>query len=76
MEATFSDIELLAQQCHFSDCTHRTELQCTIKEAIRSGNLSLHRFKSYEKLMREIKNEEKRRADKEKINEKKEAETS
>ena len=71
LEATFSDIESLAEQCHFSDCTHRTEPQCAIKEAIKNGNLSLHRFKSYEKIMRELKNEEKRRAAKEKINEKK-----
>lgn len=71
MEATFSDIEALAQQCYFSDCTHRTEPGCAIKEAIRMGQLSLERFKSYEKLMREIKNEEKRRAIKEKINERK-----
>lgn len=71
MEATFSDIEALVQQCYFSDCTHGTEPRCAIKEAIRNGQLSIDRFKSYEKLMREIRNEEKRRAAKEKINERK-----
>lgn len=71
IEATFSDIEALVQQCYFSDCTHRTEPRCAIKEAIRNGQLSIDRFKSYEKLMREIRNEEKRRAAKEKINERK-----
>ena len=71
MEATFSDIEALAEKCYFSDCTHRTEPRCAIKEAIRNGQLSIDRFKSYEKLMREIRNEEKRRAAKEKINERK-----
>ncbi len=71
MEATFRDIETLAQQCYFRDCTHRAEPRCAIKEAIRNGQLSLERFKSYEKLMREIKNEKVRRAAKEKINERK-----
>lgn len=71
MEATFSDIEALGDQCYFSNCTHRMEPRCAIKEAIRNGQLSIDRFKSYEKLMREIRNEEKRRAAKEKINERK-----
>ncbi|MEG2017793.1 MAG: ribosome small subunit-dependent GTPase A [Clostridium sp.] len=71
IEATFSDIEALAHQCYFSDCTHRSEPRCAIKEAIRNGQLSIERFKSYEKLLREIRNEEKRRAAKEKINERK-----
>lgn len=71
MEATFSDIEALGDQCYFSNCTHRTEPRCAIKEAIRNGQLSIDRFKSYEKLMREVRNEEKRRAAKEKINERK-----
>lgn len=71
MEATFSDIEELKEQCYFSDCTHKTEPKCAIKEAIISGQLSMERFKSYEKLMKEIKNEEKRRAAKEKASERK-----
>ena len=71
MESTFSDIEDLAQQCYFNDCTHKSEPRCAIREAIGSGKLSIDRFKSYEKLMKEIKNEEKRRAAKEKINERK-----
>lgn len=71
IEATFSDIEALAHQCYFSDCTHKSEPRCAIKEAIKNGQLSLDRFKSYEKLLREIRNEERRRAAKEKINERK-----
>lgn len=71
IEATFSDVEELAKQCYFSDCTHKSEPRCAIKEAIRTGQLSIERFRSYEKLLREIKNEEKRRAVKEKTNERK-----
>jgi len=70
IETTFSDIEALAEKCYFHDCSHRTEPRCAIKEAIRNGELSIDRFKSYEKLKREIYNEEKRRRAKEKINEK------
>lgn len=71
LEATFSDIETLADKCYFHDCNHKTEPRCAIKEAIRNGELSLDRFKSYEKLKKELHNEEKRRRAKAIINEKK-----
>lgn len=71
VEATFKDIEDLALKCHFSDCKHKSEPKCAVQEAIERGELSRERFESYEKIKREIANEEKRRRAKERINERK-----
>ncbi|MEW8994668.1 ribosome small subunit-dependent GTPase A [Clostridium sp.] len=71
VEATFNDIENLALKCHFSDCKHKSEPKCAVQEAIERGELSRERFESYEKIKREIANEEKRRRAKERINERK-----
>ncbi|MGL4913770.1 MAG: ribosome small subunit-dependent GTPase A, partial [Romboutsia sp.] len=66
IENTFRDIEELAKECYFSDCNHKTEPRCAIKDAIERGILSIERLKSYEKLKRELFYAEKRRISKEK----------
>jgi len=71
VEATFKDIEDLALKCHFSDCKHKSEPKCAVQQAIERGELSKERFISYEKIKKEIANEEKRRRAKERINERK-----
>lgn len=71
LESTFADIEDLATQCRFSDCSHKSEPHCAIKKAIEEGILEEERFKSYERLKREIKNGEIRRRAKERVKEKK-----
>ncbi|WP_313131572.1 ribosome small subunit-dependent GTPase A [Anaerocolumna sp.] len=50
---TFSDIEDLTDQCRFHDCSHKTEPGCAVKEALEIGTLTIERWKSYEKLLRE-----------------------
>lgn len=55
LSSTFTDIEDLARECRFNDCSHKKEPGCAIREAIACGDLSPERFKSYEKLMRENK---------------------
>jgi ribosome biogenesis GTPase len=50
---TFSEIIVLAEQCRFSDCTHTSEPHCAIQEAIEKEELSLRRFTSYQKLLKE-----------------------
>lgn len=51
----FSDIESLSQRCKFSDCTHRSEPNCAIQQAIGDGILSIERLENYRKLKREAK---------------------
>jgi ribosome biogenesis GTPase len=52
--STFEDVRVLAKQCKFSDCQHRTEPGCAVKAAIENGTLSREHFENYEKLQREL----------------------
>lgn len=65
LESTFKDIEELAKECYFRDCKHKREPNCAVKEAIKNGKLSKDRFKSYEKLQRELVYAENRKQSKE-----------
>ncbi len=51
----FADVEQYLGKCKFSDCKHRTEPGCAIKEAIANGELSRERWASYIKLKTEAK---------------------
>lgn len=51
--AVFADIEELASRCRFSDCEHRSEPGCAVREAIASDELDPRRLANYDKLMRE-----------------------
>ena len=54
LSGVFEDIEALALQCRFADCSHQTEPGCAIKAAIDAGSLDPERFRSYRKLQREL----------------------
>jgi ribosome biogenesis GTPase len=51
----FDDIEKLTLDCRFSDCNHESEPGCAVKAAIKSGEITAERFKSYKKLLNEVK---------------------
>ena len=55
LERSFADIEALAAECRFSDCTHKNEPGCAVQRAIREGQLDEKRLESYFKLKREAK---------------------
>lgn len=54
LSKTFEDIEEIAAQCKFGNCSHGPEPGCAIREAIENGTLSEKRFESYQKLQREV----------------------
>lgn len=49
LAGVFEDIEELASQCRFSDCTHDTEPGCAVKTGVTP-----ERLRSYRKLQREL----------------------
>jgi ribosome biogenesis GTPase len=53
-EAAFDDIETLAADCRFSDCTHMHEPGCAVLAAVDNGGLALDRLRSWRKLQREL----------------------
>ena len=53
IERTFMDIEELAAQCKFRNCTHTNEPGCAIQKALTTGELEINRWQSYQKLKAE-----------------------
>lgn len=58
--ATFPDIEALAAQCHYSNCTHGAEPGCAVRAALADGSLVAARWESYAKLGKELAQKERR----------------
>lgn len=53
IQNAFAEIEELARQCRFSDCSHNSEPGCAVRKAIEEGMLLEEKFTSYQKLKRE-----------------------
>jgi ribosome biogenesis GTPase / thiamine phosphate phosphatase len=54
LDATFADVEDLAADCRFGDCTHTHEPECAVLAAVESGELAGERLHSWRKLQREL----------------------
>lgn len=65
---TFEDIEALAEGCHFTDCRHRDEPRCAVKQAVEEGTLAPERLAGYLKLQDELQSLESRKQVREQIN--------
>jgi len=53
-EGGFADVEAVAAQCRFRDCTHGSEPGCAVWEAVDAGTLDPGRLGSYLKLRDEL----------------------
>jgi ribosome biogenesis GTPase len=53
IEESFSDIWELSKRCRFSNCTHTTEIGCSLLEALENRELSKERYQSYLSLLKE-----------------------
>ncbi|MGH2931730.1 MAG: ribosome small subunit-dependent GTPase A [Gaiellaceae bacterium] len=51
---TFDDVESLAAECRFNDCSHGGEPGCAVQSALVDGSLERERYASYTKLQREL----------------------
>ncbi|HYG82287.1 MAG TPA: ribosome small subunit-dependent GTPase A [Pyrinomonadaceae bacterium] len=54
LRLAFNDIEALARDCYFSDCRHRDEPGCAVRDALDKGAIDAARYQSYEKLQKEL----------------------
>lgn len=61
LEQAFPDLDRLAEQCRFRNCSHEQEPDCAVIAAVRSGALSSERYQSYLKLRREAARQRQRR---------------
>lgn len=55
LSRAFADIDKLAEQCKFRDCSHKSEPGCAVRRAIQYGELTEKRLESYLKLKKEAK---------------------
>ena len=62
LDSTFNDIEDLIKKCKFKNCSHTVELGCAILLALEEGTLSTGRYKSYQKLKKELRYLEERQS--------------
>ncbi|SLN39834.1 Putative ribosome biogenesis GTPase RsgA [Pseudoruegeria aquimaris] len=53
IDAVFSDVAELAEQCRFSDCRHEGEPGCAVQAAIAEGRLEADRLRRWQKLRAE-----------------------
>lgn len=53
MEDAFEDIENMAENCYFSDCTHKQEPNCAVKKAVETGRLEKARLEHFIKVKNE-----------------------
>jgi ribosome biogenesis GTPase len=72
---TFDDILELAQGCHFTDCRHRDEPRCAVKQAVEEGKLSAERLDGFLKLRDEVQSLESRKNVRAQIDEKRKMKT-
>lgn len=59
---TFEEVEELAAQCRFRDCSHRIEPGCAVLRAVASGHLDPARAAAWHRLRREIGHQERSRS--------------
>lgn len=72
---TFEDVESLAAGCHFTDCQHREEPRCAVKQAMAEGTLPAARLASYLKLQDEVRSLDIRKDARAQIDEKRKMKT-
>jgi ribosome biogenesis GTPase len=52
-ETVFTDIQELAEKCHFNDCSHENEPGCAVIEALENGTIDRNQYLNFLKLRRE-----------------------
>jgi ribosome biogenesis GTPase / thiamine phosphate phosphatase len=50
LDASFAEIDVLARDCRFGDCSHGSEPGCAVQAAIAAGSVSPERLDSYQRL--------------------------
>ena len=53
MDTAYADVTVLAADCRFRDCRHRTEPGCAVAAAIEDGSLDPARYSAWRKLQAE-----------------------
>lgn len=60
VSSMFGDVELLAEECHFSDCGHSNEPGCAVRNAVEAGEFPAERLEAWRMVRREAQSMERR----------------
>lgn len=60
LSAIFAEIEALAGQCRYHNCSHANEPDCAVKQAVAEGRIDAERYQSFLKLQQEVSEREQR----------------
>ena len=60
LDECFRELRALSPSCRFSNCTHRVEPGCAVRQAVDDGSISAERYDSYLRLREEIEITEKK----------------
>jgi len=60
LERYFAEFIPLVPKCRFNDCHHTDELDCAIRNAAQTGEISMRRYWSYVKMLEELAEERRR----------------
>lgn len=60
LQQAFDDVEALATQCRFGDCSHEGEPDCAVRAALEDGRLPAKRLENFRGLERELRYLERR----------------
>jgi len=63
LEKVFQDVLELAKRCKFANCSHLSEPDCAVREALETGSLDPLRWESYRKLQQEVRRHSRSRLD-------------
>ena len=50
----FPEMETLASQCRYRNCTHTHEPQCAVREAVEAGEVPKLRYESYKRILENL----------------------
>lgn len=53
----FRELFIESSNCKFSNCTHRNEPKCAVKEALEEGKITYMRYNNYLQIVEEIENQ-------------------
>jgi ribosome biogenesis GTPase len=54
VDAAYEEVEALAAECRFRDCSHEAEPGCAVRAALETGELDPGRYAGWKKLRREV----------------------
>jgi len=75
LEHEFQDIVTLMKSCKYTNCSHKKELGCAVITALEDETLNVDRYKSFINLQKEIKRQDQKRAQQQRMLSQRDAKT-